>query len=243
MRTLEIILVVLLGIRLLAGLKWSNRWLDWLSIGTLGVLVLHLALEGYRWQMLLVYAVTLGWAVVSIARFLKTGPGKPTSLMLFIIQAGILVFAALVPILIPVPKANEPSGPYEIGTATVMLVDETREEIYSKAPGEPRKLMVQIWYPADAGTTTETAPWIENVEVMAPAIARFLGFPGFSLDHLGYVSGHAHPKVPVSATKDQYPLLIFSHGWSGFRAQNTFQVEELVLRSEPRQQIPIFPLG
>ena len=111
MRTLEIILVVLLGIRLLAGLKWSNRWLDWLSIGTLGVLVLHLALEGYRWQMLLVYAVTLGWAVVSIARFLKTGPGKPTSLMLFIIQAGILVFAALVPILIPVPPLEMCSVP------------------------------------------------------------------------------------------------------------------------------------
>jgi predicted dienelactone hydrolase len=33
--------------------------------------------------------------------------------------------------------------------------------------------------------------------------------------------------VHVSPEKSNYPVLIFSHGLTGFRNQNTFEVEEL----------------
>jgi len=86
---------------------------------------------------------------------------------------------------------------------------------------------MQIWYPTEPEIEGWIAPWIENVDVMAPAIADLLGLPVFSLDHLRYVYGYANLNAPLSDDMPQYPILLFSHGWSGFRAQNTFQVEEL----------------
>jgi dienelactone hydrolase len=34
--------------------------------------------------------------------------------------------------------------------------------------------------------------------------------------------------APVSKAQASYPLLLFSHGWTGFRQQNTYQIQELV---------------
>jgi dienelactone hydrolase len=111
---------------------------------------------------------------------------------------------------------------------SVMMVDESREESYSEELGSPRRFMVQIWYPTEPTLSGKTTPWIDHVEVMAPAIADLLGLPSFSLNHLKYVFSHAHQDAPLPKNMNQYPILLFSHGWSGFRAQNTFQVEELV---------------
>ena len=228
MRTIEIILVILIGIRLMTGFKWHERWMDWLVIGTLGVLVIHLGFEGYRWQMLLVYAIVFVLAFLAILRIAIGKPPMKTSLPLSLIFIVILIAATIIPILVPIPKTKKPSGDYGIGTMTIMLVDESREEIYSESSQLPRKIMVQIWYPTEPEIEGWIAPWIDNVEVMAPAIADLLGLPEFSLKHLRYVNSHAKLNMPLSGSVDQYPILLFSHGWSGFRAQNTFQVEELV---------------
>jgi pimeloyl-ACP methyl ester carboxylesterase len=47
------------------------------------------------------------------------------------------------------------------------------------------------------------------------------------LDHITYARGHAYPNAPVLVSSEGFPLILFSHGWNGFRAQNTYQVEEL----------------
>jgi len=227
MRTIEIILVILIGIRLAAGFKWHERRMDWWVIGTLGVLVIHLGFEGYRWQMLVLYVIVFVLAFFAILRIAIGKPPIKTSLLISLVSIAILIAATIIPILVPIPKTKEPSGPYGIGTMTVMLVDESREEIYSESSQLPRKLMVQIWYPTEPEIKGWIAPWIDNVDVMAPAIADLLELPYFSLDHLRYVYGHANLNAPLSDGMAQYPILLFSHGWSGFRAQNTFQVEEL----------------
>ena len=228
MRILEIILVILVGVRLLAGLKWRDRWLDWLVFGTMVVLGLHLGFEGCRWQMLGVYTIVVVMTFLAILRISQGKPLPKPSIPKFFVMTLILAAATTIPILVPIPKSIEPTGPYGIGTMTVMMVDESREELYSAGPPSPRKIMVQIWYPTDPGITGETTPWIDNVEVMAPALAELLELPSFSLSHLKYVHGHAHKDAQLSDNSEQYPVLLFSHGWSGFKAQNTFQVEELV---------------
>lgn len=228
MRTIELALVMLLGLRLVLGLKWDSRWLDWFSVAILGVCLMHLGQEGYRWQMILVYAMVVGLVVISIRRLRgRGGRGQPLRGRV-VLGICLLAVATAAPILVPVPETREPSGAYGIGTVTVMLVDQSREEIYAQPPGGARRLMVQVWYPVDKGVVMEKSPWIQDVEVIAPAIARFLELPGFSLNHLRYVYSHAQLEAPLSEAENQYPLLLFSHGWNGFRAQNTFQVEELV---------------
>ena len=130
MRTLELALVVLLGIRLLLGLKWDSRWLDWLSVTIMGVCLMHLGLEGYRWQMVLVYALVLGLVVFSLNRLRnRVGRGK-TKTRWVILGLCLLMIGTAVPILVPVPETHEPSGPYGIGTLTVMLVPVSEVEYF-----------------------------------------------------------------------------------------------------------------
>jgi predicted dienelactone hydrolase len=114
-----------------------------------------------------------------------------------------------------------------VGTTTIMLVDESREELYSGKSGAPRAFMVQIWYPAEPQQGAEPAPWLENMDVMGPAIAGHLNLPGFFLDHVKYARTHAVTNAPIAGSQVQYPVLLFSHGWGGFRTQNTYQMEEL----------------
>lgn len=135
--------------------------------------------------------------------------------------------AVIPPILLPVPQTPAPSGPYPVGTFTIALTDETRTELYSGNPDEPRQIMVQFWYPALLTENVKTAPWMENVDIIGPAIANYLGLPDFFLNHIKYSQSHAYEDAVLASDKDVYPLLVFSHGWNGFRAQNSYQMEEL----------------
>ncbi len=231
MRTLEIFLAFILLGRILAPLVSRDRWIEWISVTALGVMGLHLIFEGYRWQMIPLYAITLGMSIFSIWRLTHPKPRKNELSMRIIAQTvgGLLLLgiAIILPILLPIPKTAEPTGPYPVGTTTLMMVDESRKEIYSGEIGEPRRIMVQIWYPAEPERGAEAALWLENMEVMGPAIAGQLGLPTFFLGHVKYAQSHAVADAPISGLQAQYPLLLFSHGWGGFRAQNSFQMEEL----------------
>jgi len=119
------------------------------------------------------------------------------------------------------------TGPYRVGAVTMHWVDTARAEQYSGRANEPRELMVQIWYPAEPASAATTTPWLDHVEVLGPALAARLNLPSYFLDHLKYVNTQSYRDVPVSSAEAQYPVLLFSHGWGGFRAQNTHQIEEL----------------
>jgi hypothetical protein len=67
--------------------------------------------------------------------------------------------------------------------------------------------------------------WMPSIKSAAPAIATYIGLPSFALDHLKYVKANAFIDAPPVA--GEHPVLIFSHGWAGFKEQNIFQVEEL----------------
>ena len=231
MRTLEMIIIALLAIRLFAGLRWSTRLLDWLSIAALFLSGLHAWLEGWRWQMIPAYIVALGLALLGVIHILGDKPGQGRTRKLPLLKGILILILFLIlllpPLLLPVPEIYSPTGPYQVGTFSVMLVDQDRAELYADVPNGPRRLMVQVWYPAEPEAGASFGPWVEEPQVIAPAIAEFLGFPSFFLDHLEYANGNAYPDAPLSAAKDKYPLLLFSHGWSGFRAQNTFQMVSL----------------
>lgn len=47
----------------------------------------------------------------------------------------------------------EPTGQYAVGTIARELTDEQRDETLSAEEGGKRKLMVNVWYPADPDQT------------------------------------------------------------------------------------------
>jgi hypothetical protein len=106
------------------------------------------------------------------------------------------------------------------------LTDTSRQELYS-GKEEPRRLQIQLWYPSEADPSDRRAPWMARADVFAPAIATYIHMPSFFLDHLSLVKMPAYQDSKVAPTQEGYPVILFSHGWNGFNAQNTGQAIQL----------------
>ncbi|MCJ7623236.1 MAG: dienelactone hydrolase family protein, partial [Anaerolineaceae bacterium] len=136
--------------------------------------------------------------------------------------------AGSVPVLMPVPRLPEPTGDHPVGTTSFYWVDEDRDEIYVEPDdGGNRRMMVQVWYPAEVEANAETAPYLAGLTLAGETIARKLGGAPFLFSHLDLVHTNSYLDIPLSAVQSSYPVLVFSHGWTGYRAQNTYQMEEL----------------
>jgi predicted dienelactone hydrolase len=229
MRAFEILIVVLIALRLvaaLAGLHLSHRVRWGWGIALAAALGLQLIVEGYRWQMIPLYILgTLALLATILPQ--STTPRRSIQVTTALLGLLLLVPAAALPALLPVPSLPTPGGPYPVGTRTLDLTDSNRPELYSGNPGEPRRGLVQIWYPAAPKPSDPLAPWLEPMSVYAPEIAKELNLPSWFLDHLIFVKSQSAANAPVADAEQPFPVLLFSHGWTGFRSQNTHQAEEL----------------
>ena len=235
MRPLEIVIPCILAVYLLWPLitgKSRQKPANYLPLVALLATILHLILEKYRWDMVPIYVLVSVCSVTGILglRQPRQDKFKRVSWPGAGLVAGLLVLAmaTALPVLLPVPTVPAPTGKYQIGTTTLVLVDNSRKEIYSSNPNDPRKFMVQIWYPARVTTSSIRAPWMAGARIVAPAMADYLGLPHFVLDQLALVKTNSYINAAPDGSGGPYPVLLFSHGWNGFRAQNTDQIQELV---------------
>jgi hypothetical protein len=67
---------------------------------------------------------------------------------------------------------------------------------------------------------------MERLDVAGPTIARYLGLPSFFLDHAALVRTHSVPAAPAAGGAP-FPVVVYSHGWNGFRTVNLNQSEAL----------------
>lgn len=212
------------------------RWTGYSALIALLVAVAQVLVEGPRWQMVPAYALTglffLVWLLRNTVPAGRTAGWKRTNRLAVGLGIGLgvlgLVVSIVLPMVLPVFRFPHPSGPYEIGTLTYHWVDANRPEVFSTDPNARRELIVQIWYPAKGDSSSPLAPYMQDADVVAPALARLQNFPEFIFGHLRYVTTSATQSAPVSDDKPDYPVLIFMEGLTGFRQMNTFQVEELV---------------
>jgi fermentation-respiration switch protein FrsA (DUF1100 family) len=116
----------------------------------------------------------------------------------------------------------EPTGHLTVGTVA-WDIHTDRLELYSDENGSYRSIRAQAWYPASS--TTEKARWLGDGPFTSQGLAIDFGFPGFIFNHLRHVRSHAYVEAP--ALEGSYPLVIISHGWSGFRQLHTDLAEEL----------------
>lgn len=187
-------------------------------------IVIQLQFEGFRWQMIPLYLTAVGLAVGDLF-FLERTVNWSNRIARGLLGLIGLALAAALPVLLPVPELPTPSGPETVGTTTVRLVDFTRDEIYGERPGGPRELMVQVWYPAELEAESEVIPWSEDWDVVAPATSERMGFPSWFLNHTRYTD--ANTWKPAGLAGGTYPVIIYSHGWNGFRTIAVNQMELL----------------
>lgn len=183
-------------------------------------------LEGFRWQLWpLMIAVLL--LLVAAGLQLSRGQKAQKPLSWAIVSLILAVISLAAGWLLPVPDPFPITGPYQVGTTVLPLKDTSRKEIYSPDPNDPREIMVQVWYPASPTKADERALWMPDIDTAAPALAGWYDLPSFVLNHFEYFKGNAYLDAPLYPDGEEWPILIFSHGWSGFKEQNIYQVEEL----------------
>ncbi len=189
--------------------------------------ILHLFFEGYRWQMLPVYAVTIGVLFICL-RMCNNREAQPKRAGLILALIGLCLGIALL-IVLPVPRFPRPDGPYTIGTVTYHWIDSNRTETYGDTPGGPRELMAQVWYPAEpSGGQPER--WLDGGKMVGRAMAAWRQFPGFLLDQTALAYTHTYADAPISDHQNVYRVIMYVHGWGGFRNINQDQIEALVSR-------------
>ncbi len=115
-----------------------------------------------------------------------------------------------------------PTGPHRVGTASLHLVDRSRPDPIA-GPGRHRELMAGVWYPAARDARRyPAAAW------MSPAPLRaLLASAGFDPDVAAGPRTSGHAGAPALRTKDRRPVILFSHGSGGHRAEATIVVQDL----------------
>lgn len=192
--------------------------LIYLPFFVLLLVLLHLLIEGFRWQIVPAYFLTLLFLIQSV-RLIKRKQnlsvyndrkwlrilGGVCSFLLLIVS-GVLVS------ILPVFDLPEATGPYTVGTTTFMLEDSDREEVITGNPDDNRKLMVRAWYPSD-----DLSSNVKEMEYMHPYEAEYFakkyGLPAFTLNHLRHVDTNVYEDLIVSGQESTFPVLLFSHGY------------------------------
>jgi hypothetical protein len=162
MRPFEFLLVIanlLTPVWLTVPLPRPMGWLRFSAPAALLTAAAQTLAEGPRWQMIPAYALAgaffLVWLQQTIARSGKASERKRANRLASGIAIGMgalgLAASVVLPIVLPVFRLPQPTGAYEIGTLTYNWVDVARPEVFSSDPEARRELMVQIWYPAQAG--------------------------------------------------------------------------------------------
>ncbi|MEW9701879.1 alpha/beta hydrolase family protein [Paenibacillus sp. SI8] len=219
MRLFETLLLVCVLI-LWIGNTWvkRRRFGFLISIACIGAALLHVIVEGYRWQMIPLYALTLGYLLV------KNRKRRIWASVLFLF---LWALSAALPLLLPVFTLDSPTGPYPVGTMTYDWTDASRDEKLTAAPDDRRELLVQLWYPAQLDEGAKKALYMPEYRQMGQAMHQAHNIPAFIYGYLGYVKMQAYASTRLAADQAQYPLLVFSHGLPGTRFTSTMQMEEL----------------
>lgn len=238
MRTFETLTLGTLGLALAARFwpaKKRPPWVDLVSGAPVLCILIHLATEGARWQMVPAYALATLLLVTSVLRLVRKktdSAGRSRRILTGIgLALGLVTFgiAVALPALFPMFQLPNPTGPYAVGTTSFASADDSRPEVFTPDPDDKRLVYVQVWYPAGSTADSPRARlWIEPDKITPVVIQGFLGLPGFLLDHLAMIESHSYLDAPLAEQETSYPILVFSHGhYPGFFAQNMVQMEEL----------------
>ena len=183
-------------------------------VGAAGVgLAAQVLTVGPHWQILPVYL-----ALVLVASVVwHHQPGRVFRRMALIADA--LCFTTFITLWVfPMFVLPRPTGVHQVGTTgPVSWVDSSRRLSGEADPtGQPRELIVQIWYPSATGSR-----WGDQ--------ARYSRRKELSLVHsyLSVLRTNSILNAPIDDQGAPYPVLLFGPRWGGSRNQNTFLAEDL----------------
>jgi dienelactone hydrolase len=199
MRPLERLLALTLTIAAIALLLHSSLAL-WCIAASFLLVILHAWLEGPHWQLAPAY---LAACLLLIPIHTALVPAAALALV-----CSALAFSWALP-MFQLPK---PAGPYPVGTRILNLTDPARDETHTGAPSGPRRLVVQLWYPAatNRGLRAPYRRWLETKRLST---------------YQAVLKTHSIQDAPIAA--GTFPVVLFNHAWGGFRNRCTYSVQDL----------------
>lgn len=231
MTIINILLILLILITMVFLMKHKSVKKQYMIIVT-GItflaFVLHLILEGFRWQLYPLYlavVISFGLSLFFIFNDKKFNSKGALRTVILIFSGVLAVLTGLLNFVFPVYEIPIPSGDLSIGTESFVLVDNNREEIYGEE-GQ-RRIKIQLWYPAESTEGYDLVPWIEDGRVVTRSLAKDTGLPAFVLDHTTHIQSNSYNEAPISESASDYPIVVISHGWRGFKNLHTDLAEEL----------------
>jgi len=117
-----------------------------------------------------------------------------------------------------------PSGRFPVATTSWRVTDRARPETFAAAT-EFRQIEVLAWYPATPRRGA-VAPYLREGLAEVRAFAKLFGSES-AFDNLEGVRTHAELDGPPAAGSNRFPLLVFSHGYTGVPSSYTALLEDL----------------
>jgi len=232
MRIIEIFLCALCIASILMRIT-NNRQtkkINFISYIILIVFLVHLTFEGYRWQMICLYSfVTLN--TLSLFFRNKSKVHSPIKKWIKSISGLFLIFSSIIlGYYFPIFMLPQPTGKYDVGTFMLQINDNSRIETFSDSK-LMRKLIIQIWYPADITDKFIKSPLMIDENLM---IGEFLdeyvrnkSLSFFFSDYFKYIKSNSYYGADIIDTKGKFPLILISHGLGTSRILHTSQAENL----------------
>jgi hypothetical protein len=220
-RLLEIaaVLIVLVFVIAQNVRGFERRYLLALGAAGLSIVGASALLGQLRWQMAPVY-----FLLVVLCLLLFRRPYSHVVLRSMGLALGILLLAVSVTLSfgLPVLTLPPPDGRYLVGTTSLSLVDQSRNNSFFGAPDRKRELYVQVWYP---GVANQEKPEPRTLwqELHRGDLDLFTLFTRY----LRGVKTHSYEGVSLSPEPTSYPIIVFSHAIVSFAEQNTLLMEHL----------------
>lgn len=118
-----------------------------------------------------------------------------------------------------------PTGTYKVGTTSWRLADDARPDTFSGSG--PRQVEVLAWYPAADLPMAGPAPYLREGLAEVRTFATMLRAPENTFDALASVRTHAQVDAAPADGRGKFPLLLFSHGYTGIPSAYTALLEDL----------------
>jgi predicted dienelactone hydrolase len=223
MRPLEIVFILAAAGVLVAhnvrGIE--RRYLVILTVGGLSALLLSTLLSQARWQMAPAYLL---FFILSLLLLKRSNSHAAVRSLGAFLGLALLVVAATASLGMPILRLPAPAGPHLVGSTSLSLIDETRDNSFFDRRNEARELYVQLWYPG-ALTDGESRPRKLTLweELHRGDLDRFTVFSSY----LRGIETHSYADLPLSPAEPAYPLIVFSHAMGSFAEQSTLLMEHL----------------
>ena len=113
-----------------------------------------------------------------------------------------------------------PTGPFQVGTIRVTAVDSSRAELSATGTSDARRLVIQVWYPAQPTGHERRAPYVLELDQVAADLAE-------AVPEVAFGTVLTSALLDASPLAGRFPLVVFSHGMNSARYFYTTLLQDL----------------